>query len=366
MVFLENLQIDNFKNIESVNLKPQKRFICLSGKNGTGKTNLLDSIHYTSLGKSYFSSNELQNIRFEQDFFHLKSVFRRKNEIFNISCGYIKGDKKVIRKNGEAYSRFSEHVGEFPVVIITPYDTELIQNGSEERRRFIDILISQTDKNYLENLVAYVRVLKQRNAQLKFLAANRSQDKSLIEVYNDQLNKVAGPLYSARNKFISQFREMFRKYYSILSNSLEMVDIEYISQLHEHELKDLLVQNFNEDLKLERTGSGIHKDDLELTINKRPVKKFGSQGQQKSFILGLKLAEYEFIKNKKGFAPLLLLDDIFDKLDAERIKRMIETISGKDFGQTFITDTDEKRVRFFFESFSNELEIFHLDNGKII
>lgn len=366
MVFLESIQIDNYKNLESIHLKLEKKFICFTGKNGTGKTNLMDSIHYTSLGKSYFSSNELQNIRFDQDFFHLKSIFHRKNEIFDISCGLIRGDKKVIRRNGESYSRFSEHVGEFPVVMITPYDIELIQNGSEERRRFLDILISQVNKNYLETLVIYVRILKQRNAHLKSLAMNRKPDKSLIEIYNDQLCEAAKPLFETRKEFISQFREMFRKYYAIISNSSESVNLEYISQLNENDLKTLLVKNLHEDIRLERTGYGLHKDDLELTIDNRPVKKFGSQGQQKSFILALKLAEYEFIKIKKGYAPLLLLDDIFDKLDSQRIRRMIETISGNDFGQTFITDTDETRVRNFFSPFSNELEMYRIEKGRII
>jgi len=366
MLFIKELQVENYKNIESVSLKADKKFICFTGENGAGKTNLIDSIHYLSLGKSYFSNIETQNIRFNQNYFHLKSVFHRNEQPFKITCGYMKGDKKVIKKNGEAYSRFSEHVGEFPVVMITPYDIELIHGGSEERRRFLDILISQTDKTYLENLMSFVKILKQRNAHLKFLSFTKSNDKKLIQIYNEQLCRVAEPIFLSRKEFINDFRKVFHSLYSKISGAREDVGMTYISQLNENSLAIMLERCFYDDIKAERTSYGPHKDDIDLIINERPVKKFGSQGQQKSFLLALKLAEYETIRKKKGFMPLLLLDDIFDKLDAFRISQMMGIISGSDYGQTFITDTDRDRVEKFFHPFSSDLSVFHVDKGSIV
>lgn len=365
MLKLHSLEIENYKNLVSIRLNPSNRFVCFTGENGAGKTNLLDTIHYISLAKSYFSNTEYQNIRFNQDFFHLKTQLHRSGESFEVTCGFIRGDKKVIRRNGEPYTRLSEHVGEFPVVIITPYDIELILGGSEERRRFIDILVSQMDKQYLESLVQYSGIIKQRNLHLKSLAEKKSRDTSLLEVYNEQMKKPGWYIYQQRKAFSNQFRDYFNDYYSRISDAGENVGITYISQLNEQPLEELLKRNMYNDIREGRTTCGPHRDDFELLIGGHPVKKFGSQGQQKSFLIALKLAEYYQIRSHKGFRPLLLLDDVFDKLDNKRISRLMNIISGEEFGQVFLTDTDEERIKTFFSQSSEQLQILRINKGNL-
>jgi DNA replication and repair protein RecF len=366
LLFLRELHIENFKNLLNVRFKVDRRFIFLTGLNGAGKTNILDSIHYMSFGKSYFHKTESNNVNHECEYFNIKGALEKKGEINQVFCAYLRNQKKVIRKNDVEYDRLADLIGEFPVVIITPYDIDMINDGSEERRKFLDVILSQINAAYLEDLITYHRVLKQRNARLELMYEQGLSDEGLIGIYDRQLAELGEKLYEGRKEFLIEFTVVFKNYYSILSDDQETPALDYVSQLNENRLADLLDRGFRKDLATGRTNSGIHKDDINFSISGHPLKKFGSQGQQKSFLLALKFAQYEVIKKHKGFRPILLLDDIFDRLDEKRIFRLMSIITGDGFGQAFVTDTSSNRIRQIFSENLEEIQIIDIAEGKVI
>jgi DNA replication and repair protein RecF len=360
-MMLHNLSVTGFKNYRQLSLDfKDHRFVGFTGPNGVGKTNLLDAIHYLSLGKSYFNPSDSYNIREGDQFFNVRGYLQKDDEVHEVFCSYMPGRKKVIKQNGAPYDKITDHIGQFPNVIITPYDVKLINEGSEERRRFIDRILSQIDKTYLNNISQYQRYLNQRNAQLKELGEKGSHDLSLIQVYDDNLAPLGDAIYQRRAEFLQAFNPVFNRYYSWLSNDQETVALTYESPLAYTPMADLLKQNLEKDRLLQRTSTGIHRDDLAFTIFDRSLKRFGSQGQQKSYLIALKLAQYEMLRNAKNEAPLLLLDDIYDRLDDNRVNRLMETITEHPFSQVFLTDTAYDRVMGLFEPLTATSRIFQL------
>ncbi len=365
-MLLTDLTLTFFKNYEHLQLSFENlTFVGFTGPNGAGKTNLLDAIHYLSLGKSYFNSVDRQNIHPESYYFNLKGIFEEDGHADSVFCSYVAGRKKTIKKNNVNYDKMANHIGHFPNVIITPYDVKLINEGSEERRRFMDRIICQMDREYLANISQYQRSLNQRNAQLKAMAESGSHDQSLLKVYNEQLIRLAEAIHQRRALFINRFNPIFNQYYAWLSGEQEEVSLAFTSHLNENDLASLLDRHFEKDLSLQRTTSGIHRDDLEFTIFGRPLKRFGSQGQQKSYLIALKLAQYELIKQHSGKPPLLLLDDIYDRLDDDRVARLIQTITQENFSQVFITDTSRERLEQVLEPYGKNLGIFEIENGNL-
>lgn len=364
-MMLQGITITNFKNYHHLELDFRKyQFVGFTGANGVGKTNLLDAIHYLSIGKSYFNPNDRQNIRQGDEFFNIKGDFQQNGENYEVFCSYMPGKKKVIKQNGIAYNKITDHIGQFPNVIITPYDVKLINEGSEERRRFLDSIISQIDKTYLHNITQYQRYLNQRNARLKEMADGGYFDSTLLEVYDDALSPLADAIYNRRKQFIASYNPVFSRYYSWLSREQESVALTYESPVAETSLANLLKQNIEKDKTLQRTSTGIHRDDLSFTLFGRSLKRFGSQGQQKSYLIALKLAQYEMLQKAKGEAPILLLDDIYDRLDDQRVARLMEVITQPPFSQVFLTDTTYERFQELFEPLEASTGIFQLPFEK--
>lgn len=357
---LEKLSLINFKNFESQTFDFQDKINCFVGKNGVGKTNVLDAIYYLSFAKSYFNPIAVQNIRHDQSFFVVEGDYTIKDRKEKMICSLKRGQKKVLKRNGKAYEKFSDHIGQIPLVIISPSDRDLVIEGSETRRKFVDGVISQQDKGYLQDLIAYNKVLSQRNALLKYFAANRTFDAANLEVYNDQMIGYGSRIYQKRKDFLEKFIPIFNRKYQIISNDKEQVNLSYKSQLHNASLQDLLMNSLDKDKILQYTTVGIHKDDLNFEIGTHPIKKFGSQGQQKSYLIALKFAQFEFIKEQSNLTPILLLDDIFDKLDESRVAHIVELVNNDEFGQIFITDTHSERTEKVVQQSNKPYQIFEL------
>ncbi len=343
-MIIKSLSLINYKNFENQTFEFDDKINCFVGPNGIGKTNALDAIYHLSYGKSYFNPISSQNIRHETDFFVVEGVYDRGGKEEKITVSLKRGQKKAIKRNGKIYERFSDHIGFLPLVIVSPADRDLIIEGSEVRRKFVDSVISQNDKPYLQNLIAYNKVIIQRNALLKFFALNNTFDQDGLDIYNEQMAKLGTPIFEARKAFIEEFVPIFKSRYSAISNNHEVVDLIYSSDLNNGHLADLLLENQKRDRTLQYSTVGIHKDDLRFELKGHPIKKFGSQGQQKSFLIALKLAQFDFIKSQKGFSPILLLDDIFDKLDDARVSQIINLVDNENFGQIFISDTHPHRT----------------------
>lgn len=362
---LKEISLLGFKNYEQSEAHFSHRVNCLTGPNGEGKTNVLDAIYYLAFCKSYFNPIDSQNIRHNDAFFMIQGLFSTEDGSTEIYCAQKRGQKKQFKKNKKEYERLADHIGYIPLVMISPYDSELIEGGSESRRKFIDSVISQYNKSYLEDLIYYNRALSQRNAQLKSFARNRTGSRSDIEVWDEQLAAYGEKIFAARRKFIESFIPIFNKYYQLISGGKEEVTVEYESKLFESNLKSLLYNNYEKDCRMEYTTAGIHKDDLAFQIASFPIKKYASQGQQKTYLLALKFAQYDFIKTVKGIKPLLLLDDIYDKLDDERVTSLMKLVSGNDFGQLFITDTNEERIANIFKKLDVPFKMFSVMAGKL-
>ncbi|GAB2774850.1 DNA replication/repair protein RecF [Salinimicrobium soli] len=343
-MFLKNLSLLNYKNFESANFEFDAKINCLVGNNGVGKTNVLDSIYHLSFGKSYFNPITSQNIRHGSEFFVIEGEFEKNDREEQIIVSAKKGQKKIIKRNNKPYEKFSEHIGFIPTVIISPADRDLIIEGSETRRKFMDGVISQSDNLYLNSLINYGKILAQRNSLLKYFAANNSFDRDTLSVYNEQLEELGNVLYEKRKAFLNTFIPIFQKRYATISNEREEVSITYKSQLEEGSFGSLLEDNLQKDMALQYTSVGTHKDDLNFEIEGHPIKKFGSQGQQKSFLIALKLAQFDFIKDLSKVSPILLLDDIFDKLDENRVAHIVDLVATNQLGQLFISDTHGDRT----------------------
>ncbi len=365
VMWLKNLTLLNFKNYNSADLIFSNSVTAFVGNNGAGKTNLLDAIHYLCLCKSYFNPIDSQQIKAGEELFLVQGDFVRDEKLEKISCGLKKNQKKSFKRNKKEYDKLADHIGLFPVVMISPYDINLIMDGSEERRRFVDNVISQTDSKYLDELITYNKHLLNRNALLKQVAATRTLDVALLQILDEQLVKSGNIIFEKRKQFLHNFIPFFDKHYQFLTNNAEQVSLSYQSQLNDQSFETLLTQAIEKDRLLERTTVGIHKDELQFEIAGMPMKKFGSQGQQKSFLIALKLAQYSYLQKFKNFKPLLLLDDIFDKLDQNRIHKLMEMVSHHDFGQIFITDTDKQRVAKVFEQIAIDVDLFDVSEGSV-
>lgn len=330
-----------------------------------GKTNLLDSIHYLSLTKSAVNLSDQQNITHGENFFSIIGQFERKNKPEKLNCSYQQGSKKNIEVNGSKYDKLSNHIGEFPVVLISPNDTDLVRDYSEHRRKFFDVLISQIDREYLDALIRYNHFLKQRNSVLKSIVDRNKLNHDLIKVYDAELVQNGKLIFDKRAYYLTNFVPNIKKAYADLA-SHESIEIAYKSDFETKNPAAGLANSLRKDIVTQRTNFGVHRDDFEFLMNGKPLKKIGSQGQQKSFVIALRLAEYMMIKETKGFNPILLLDDIFDKLDDVRILNLNLLISSKNFGQIFLTDARPERTQLLTQNLEEELQIFEIENGQLM
>lgn len=343
-MILTSLSLVNYKNFEGIQFEFDSKINCFVGNNGVGKTNVLDAIYHLSFGKSYFNPVTSQNIQHGKDFFVLDATYLKKDKEEKVLVSAKKGQKKIIKRNAKAYDRLADHIGFIPLVIISPADRDLIIEGSETRRKFIDGVIAQSDALYLKILIDYNRTLSQRNSLLKYFALNSTFNPDTIAIYNEQLTTLGTQIHLKRKEFIEAFTPIFLKRYKTISRDNEAVSVVYNSQLETADLGTLLQNNIQKDRILQYTSQGIHKDDLQLTIEGHPIKKFGSQGQQKSFLIALKLAQFDFVKKQASEDPILLLDDIFDKLDEQRVEQLLSLVEQEDFGQIFLSDTHPERT----------------------
>lgn len=364
-MWLQKLSLTNFKNYNEANIELSPAVNAFTGNNGAGKTNLLDAIHYLSLCKSYFNPIDVQQIKTGEEFFMVQGTFKKNGHDELVSCALKRNQKKQFKRNKKEYARLADHIGLFPLVMVSPYDASLITGGSEERRKFIDNVISQTDNLYLDELILYNRSLLTRNALLKQIADTGKYDPALLEIYDDHLIISGNSIFQKRKAFMEIFTGIFNKHYKYLSDSAEDVELVYESLLLTDDFGCLLKRTLERDRVLERTTTGIHKDELLFSIHEMPLKKFGSQGQAKSFLIALKLAQYTYLHQQKDFRPLLMLDDIFDKLDDNRTKKLMKMVSDEDFGQIFITDTNRKRVEAVFNEIGTGVKIFDVQKGIV-
>ena len=359
-MFLKKISLFNYKNFSEATFEFDTKINCFVGKNGIGKTNILDAIYHLANGKSYFNPLAVQNIKHNEEFFVVDGEFEKNDRSEQIVCSLKKGQKKILKRNGKLYEKFSDHIGFIPLVIISPADRDLITEGSETRRKFIDSVISQLDSQYLQQLIQYQKTVAQRNALLKYFALNHVFEKDTLVIYNEQLNELGQSIFEKRKDFLEKFIPIFNNYYKEISNGSETVQLVYQSDLSEKNTLALLEENLSKDRALQYTSVGIHKDDLSFEIDNHPIKKFGSQGQQKSFLIALKLAQFDFVKKQSGEKPILLFDDIFDKLDEFRVAKIVSMVNNDEFGQLFISDTHAERTENIVKSTHQSYKIVSL------
>jgi len=341
MPVLEKIVISDFRNISLQEIEFSPNINCISGNNGEGKTNLLDAVHYLSMTKSAFATSDRFNFRHGTEEFSLAGTYLMENGTrsrFSMKMT-MKGEKKV-RRDDKPYQKISEHIGLLPVVMVSPADVSMVSESGEERRRFVNAVLSQMDREYMSAMQQYNRLLLQRNRMLKEMEV----DRPLLEVIDMRMAALAAPIYERRKRFIEDLRPIVSEYYKAVSGDTEQVDIEYETELSKASLDQLLAASYEKDRVLKHTTSGIHRDDFIFRMNGHPIRRFGSQGQQKSFLVSLKFAQYEIMKRNYGFAPILLLDDVFDKLDMGRISNLLQMVASNDFGQIFITDSNKVRM----------------------
>ncbi len=363
-MFIKKINLINFKNYAETDISFSSQINIFTGPNGSGKTNLLDAIYCLSLTKSAFSSSENNSIKHQENFFSILGHFSKEEKTHTVQYD-LAGQKKTFRLDKTPYEKLSEHIGAFPVVLVTPYDTDVIREGSEERRKFFDAIISQLDNLYLSELIRYNHLLKQRNSLLKQFAESNSMDKELIDSYNHQLLRSGKIIYEKRKSFIEALTPIFKKHYLNLSDKREMPELIYESKLEDKEFEQKFIQNLKRDILLQRTCLGVHKDEYNFTLDGHAVKGYGSQGQQKSFVIALKLAHFDIIKEKRNIKPILLLDDIFDKLDDIRINKLMEMVAEEAFGQLFITDARPEHTEKIVGHINAEIRIFKIENGVV-
>lgn len=363
---LLTLKLANFKNYALQSLELSPRLNCFVGLNGMGKTNLLDAIHYLCLTRSHRSVPDKNLVLHGQAFFRLEGLFDHQGERSRVAAKFIPGQRKEFERNGTAFTKLTDYIGLYPVVMIAPDDIALVQEGSEERRRFLDATLSQIYPDYLGNLLIYNGLIKQRNALLKSFAEQRRFDATLLEAIDRQLPAPARVLTEKRTAFCAGFVPLFQELYAEIAGGRERVDVVFESDCLATDMQTLLENNADKDRLLERTSTGPHRDDLLLTLDEQPVKKFASQGQLKSFLLAMRLAQYEALRREKNTLPLLLLDDIFDKLDERRVRQLVGLLLRRDFGQIFITDTQRSRIETVVASFGGDYKIFEVENGAAV
>lgn len=361
-MILNKIHILNYKNIESAELPFSAKINCFLGNNGMGKTNLLDAIYYLSFCKSASLLPDTQNIKHEEDFFMLQGIYEHLGQQEEIYCAMKRRQKKHFKRNKKEYEKFSDHIGLIPLVMISPDDFELIAGGSDERRKFLDMVISQHNKVYLEYLIRYNKALQQRNMLLK---AEVVPDETLFDIWEDQMAQAANFIYNERQNFLKSFIPVFQKYYDLICRGNESVSLEYQSHLNEGNLDILLKESRNRDRILGYSTRGIHRDDLSMNLGEYPIKKIGSQGQNKTFLIALKFAQFAYLKQQHIGTPILLLDDIFDKLDSQRMEEIIKLVAGDEFGQIFITDTNREYLDEIIRKIGSDYRLFTVINGDI-
>lgn len=361
---LKHLSLIQFKNYQEADIHFSEKINCFTGNNGVGKTNILDAIHYLSFCKSAFNPNDSQHIYNDAEFFMIQGSYDRKGHEELIQCGVKRGQKKSIKRNKKEYASLSEHIGLLPLVIKSPADSDFIHLGSEERRKFPDTVISQFDPTYLTQLIQYNRILQHRNKLLK--QSNAAQHLNTFEILNEQMTEYANEIHNKRKDFITNIIPVFQEYYNEISLGREEVKLQYESHLNESNLLELLNDSFSRDTVLQYTSKGIHRDDLNLLLNQQPIRRFGSQGQQKTYLIALKLAQYQYIKEKTGLKPILLLDDLFDKLDGDRVEKIIRIVTQSEFGQIFITDTNQDRISTLLKRDTDQHHLFRIEDGNIL
>ena len=365
-MLLQKLRCFQFKNYATIELSFARQLNCLIGANGAGKTNLLDAIHYLCLTKSAFNPIDAQNIRHGQDKMAIQGQFSKAGKNHEVQCMVERNQGKSFKIDDKPYTKLRDHFGRFPVVFTTPYDAELIQGKSEVRRKFFDSILCQVDRVYLNTLIHYQRVLKQRNSLLKLHATQGAFDRTLLAAYDQQLLPLARNIYEARKAFIALFYPVLQKHYCYFVAAQEEIALNYISEVANPDFEQHYLAGLQQDLAAQRTTLGVHRDDFMFTLNGYSLKKLGSQGQQKSFIIALRLAQFACIQEACHFKPLLLLDDIFDKLDEERINRLIHLITQQHFGQVWLTDARGMRSTSMMQSIKADKALFKLENGKIV
>ncbi len=361
-MYLKNIALINFKNYDQAEIELIPKINCFVGNNGVGKTNLMDAIFYLSFCKSFFNPIDSQNIKHDTNFFVIQGNYNKDDKNENINCSVKRNQKKLFKRNKKVYRKLSEHIGLFPLVMVSPADISIIVGGSDERRKYMNFVLSQFDKKYLTDVIKYNKALNQRNTLLKQFVKKNTFDKDSLDIWTEQLIILSKTIYAKRVKFIEELIPVFSKYYEFISKGNEKVTLKYHSQLHNANLRELFEQSLQKDRILQYTTVGIHKDDLDLLLMDYPIKKVGSQGQKKTYLMALKLAQFDFIKNVNGFKPVLLLDDIFDKFDADRVKQIIKLVSENYFGQIFITDTNKERLNKVLKTANIEYKIFEIDN----
>jgi len=361
---IRNIRLFNFKNYGEETAEFAPGLNCVVGDNGAGKTNLLDAIHYLSLTRSAFSVIDKDQVRHEEEAFLIQGTFVRDGKPQEVRVGWQRSSGKTVLVDGSAYDRLSDHVGRFPVVLIAPDDTDLVREGSEPRRKFVDAILAQSDPRYLQDLIDYYKYLRQRNALLKLFGERRYFDRQQLEIYTLRLVELGERIHERRKEFTGAYAEIFREQYAWISEGRENTSIAYRSEASGG-LAALMEERLEKDRLLERTTAGVHRDDYRFLINGHSLKKYGSQGQQKSFVIALKLTQFHYLSKLRGDQPVLLLDDIFDKLDPHRIAQLIRRILSKDTGQVFMTDARADRTRQILSEWSDKIQYYMIADGTI-
>ena len=359
-MILNGISLLNYRNLQEVEIAFSPKINCLIGSNGMGKTNLLDAVYYLSFCKSAINASDSSNIMHDAPFFMLQGYYCSDSGVEReVSCGLKRGEKKQFRRDGKLYERLSDHIGSVPLVMVSPADVSMVSESGEERRRFVNAVLSQMDREYMSAMQQYNRLLLQRNKMLK----DQVVDRALLEVIDMRMSALAQPIYEARKRFVDDLRPIVAEYYKAVSGDSEQVDIQYESELADASLESILSASFEKDRIMKHTTSGVHRDDFAFTMNGHPIRRFGSQGQQKSFLVSLKFAQYEIMKRNYGFAPILLLDDVFDKLDMGRISNLLQMVASNDFGQIFITDSNKVRMAGIVDGLTQDRAYFETSGG---
>ena len=359
---LKKLSLLNFKNLSQCDVALSEGINSFVGDNGAGKTNVLDAIHYLSMSKSACAMTDGQSVRHGEEFFFIEGTYSTDGgAVEQVVCSFSRRAGKLLKRNGKEYERIADHVGAFPVVIVSPRDTELITDVAEERRRYLNSFISQQDRAYLNSMMRYNAVLAERNRFLK-----TSSDETMLQIYDMQLAEHGTRVYEARMAMVERLQPMVEEYYRMLSDDKESVAIAYRSELSQMPLADILLRSRERDLVNQFTTSGVHRDDVVFSIGGYPLRKYGSQGQQKSFLIALKLAQYRLLAEATGEKPILLLDDLFDKLDMGRVEKLLSIVGGEDFGQICITDCNKVRLETILARAEKEYALFTVEGGDIV
>ncbi len=360
MLLIKDISLTQFKTYREAAFSFSERIIGICGQNGIGKTNLLDALYYLCFTRSYFSKSDQQNVQYGSSGFRIEGNMEAEGTIRKVVCILRETGKKEVLLDDEAYEKFSQHIGKFPCVIITPDDVQIITEGSEQRRRFMDTLLCQLDPRYLQQLIEYNRILQQRNSFLKSLAERRAVNQALLDVYDSQLIRPGNYLFEQRTSYLHRLIALVVQLYREIAGTEENIALAYWSQLQQTPLQELLKLNRDKDILLGRTSSGVHKDDLDIQLQQQPFKTSASQGQRKSMLFALKLGEFELLKQEKGFSPILLLDDVFEKLDENRMFNLLDRVCLQNDGQLFLTDTHAARISRHFDRLAVRYQLIEL------